>query len=90
MQPAGTGARPGMVLGIIGMVVGILSIILFFVPFLDFILGGGALTMGIISRRQGSRGFGLAALILGIVGAAIGIIYSIIWIIAIVAASRGG
>ena len=91
MQPVQqqTGARPGMVLGIIGLAVGILSLILFWIPFLDFLLGGAGLVMGVISRRQGSRGFGLAALIVGIVGAVVGLIYSIFWIIVIIAANHG-
>jgi hypothetical protein len=88
MQPAQPRGRPGMVLGIIGLVVAILSILLFWIPFLDLILGGGGLAMGIIARRQGSRGFGLAALIVGIVGAVIGVIYSIIWILAVIAANH--
>jgi hypothetical protein len=77
-----------MVLGIIGLVVAILSILLFWIPFLDVILGAGGLVMGVIARRQGSRGFGLAALIVGIVGAVIGVIYSIIWILAVIAANH--
>ncbi len=78
-----------MVLGIIGLAVGILSILLLWIPFLDLLLGAGGLVMGIISRRQGSRGFGLAALIVGIVGTVIGVIYTIFWIIVIIAANHG-
>jgi hypothetical protein len=90
MQPVQqTGAHPGMVLGIVGLVLGIISILLVWVPFLDFLLGAGGLVLGIVARRQGSRGFGLAALIVGIVATAIGVIYSIIWIIAIIAANHG-
>jgi len=83
MQPVQqqAGARPGMVLGIVGLVLGIISILLVWIPFLDFLLGGGGLVLGIFSRRQGSRGFGLAALIVGIIGAVLGIIYTIFFLV---------
>jgi len=90
MYAAPTGAQGGLVLGIIGLVAGILSILLVLVPFLDFILGGGALVLGIMARRQGTRGLGLAALILGIVGITIGVIYSLLWIVGNIAANSGG
>lgn len=85
---AGQGA--GLVLGILGLVVGILSIPLFLVPFLDFILGGGGVVLGIFARRQGSRGLGLAALILGIVGASIGVIFTVLWVIGAVVSNGAG
>jgi hypothetical protein len=78
-----------MVMAIIGLVLGIISILGVLVPFLDLILGAGGLVLGIISRRQGSRGLGLAALIVGIIGTAIGAIYTILWIIGTIAANHG-
>lgn len=89
MQPVQTGARPGMVLGIVGLALGILSILLVWIPVLDLLLGAGGLVLGIVSRRQGSRGLGLAAIIVGIIGTVIGAIYSILWIAGTIAASHG-
>lgn len=90
MQAAPASGQGGTALAIVGMIAGILSIVLVWVPFLDFLLGGGALVTGILARRRGARGFGLAAFILGIIGLAIGVIYTIIWVIAEIVANTGG
>lgn len=79
--PPPAAARPGMVPGIVGFSVSILSLLLFVVPFLNFLVAATGLVIGIISRRHGSTGWGLAAVIIGITGVTAGIAWSIYWII---------
>ena len=72
-----------------GMIMGIISMILFWVPILSFICFGLGIAAIIVSSkgmkaanegRAGAKGMGIAGLITGILGTLLSLVYSIFWI----------
>lgn len=88
-QPAYGGApgyqpRKTPVLGIIGMICGIVSVVFFWIYGLGIFPAAAAIVLGFLSRRKetASKGFWLTALITGFVGLALAIIVIIVVIVA--------
>jgi len=72
-----------------GMIMGIISMILFYIPILSFICFGLGIAAIIVSAkgmkaanegRAGAKGMGIAGLITGILGTLLSLVYSIFWI----------
>ena len=73
--------KPTNGVGLAGMIIGILSYILCWVPVLDFLLGMIGIILSGVGLRRKERyrlnGFAVAGLVLSIIGLVIGIIYMI-------------
>ena len=72
-----------------GMIMGIIAMVLFWVPILSFICFGLGIAATIVSAkgmkaanegRAGGKGMGIAGLVTGILGTILSLIYSIFWI----------
>ena len=71
-QPQG-----GKGLAITSLVLGIVSVVFFWIPYVDIltlILGIAALILGIVAGKQGKNGMAIAGLVLGIVGTVLSLI----------------
>ena len=99
-QPHGQGYGPSPQqasngLGVAALVVGILALLAFWVPFLGVILGIVALVLGIIGRKRAKSGeasnggMALAGIITGIVGAVLSITYTTILVVAFFVSGAG-
>lgn len=86
--PAGPGTQQTNGLAVAGMVVGIVSIALFFLNWIDILIGIVGLVLSIVglskSRQLGGTGRGMA--IAGIITSAVGIVAAAIFLIAVVVA----
>jgi len=75
--PLPTGEKPGNGMAVAGLVLGILAVVLCFIPFLNWILAllgiiFGAVGNGKANRGAKGKGLAMAGLILGIIGAILG------------------
>lgn len=73
--------KEGKSFGITGFILGLLSVILFWIPIFGFILGLCGIIFSSIQIKRRSTGLAVAGLILGIIGVVIGIFfnYSFFW-----------
>jgi hypothetical protein len=90
--PPHYGSGPSNGLAIAGMVIGIVSIVLFFLNWVDIIIGIVGLVLSLVglskARRLGGVGRGMA--IAGVATSSVGIVAAIIFLIAVfVAVDRG-
>jgi hypothetical protein len=67
--------------GIAGLVLGILGILVFIIPFFNLLMPILAIVFAVKQRKQSSNGVATSALVLGIVGLVIAVIYDILLII---------
>lgn len=72
---------PGKALGVIGMILGILSLVLCWYLCFGFIFGLIGLILSIISKKKGCGGVATAGIVMSAIGMGIGLIFSIIWVI---------
>ena len=69
--------QPGKGLAITSMILGIISVVFFWIPYVDIltlILGIAALIMGIVAGKKGNNGMAVAGLVLGIIGTVLSLI----------------
>ena len=69
--------QPGKGLAITSMVLGIVSVVLFWIPYVDILtllLGIAALVMGIIAGKKAKNGMAVAGIVLGIIGTVLSLI----------------
>ena len=82
-----TPEKPMNGLGLAGMIVGIISYIFCWIPFLGLVLGvvGTALSGVGMSRRAAYKlnGFAVAGLVLGIIGIVVGLVYTVVILAAV-------
>ncbi len=89
VAPAHHQATSGI--GLAAMIVGIVAFIFGWAPFFGFLAGVTAVILGIISlKKPGGKGMGIAGLITGGLAVLWGLVISVIFILAIVAASTTG
>lgn len=63
--------QPGKGLAVAALVLGIISVVFFWIPFVDIltlVLGIVAVILAIIAGKQGKNGMAVAGLVLGIIG----------------------
>ncbi len=65
------------VMAIIALVLGILSIVLFFIPIVDLLLGITGIVLGALSLKSSRHGLAIGGLVCGIVGFVISGIFTI-------------
>jgi hypothetical protein len=68
--------------GVASLVLGILSIILFWVPFLNIVLGILGIVFSIKQKRISSNGLATAGLVTSIIGLVFSTLVFIIWLLA--------
>ena len=77
-----TPTEPTATFSIAGLVLGIIGVVIAWVPIVGFVVSALGIIFGALGYRRGvSRGLGLAGLITGIVGAAIAIFFGLAWIL---------
>lgn len=80
--------QSGEGIAVASMVLGILSLILFGVPFLDVILSLIALILGIIAKTKGNSGMAIAGIIMGIIGLLLSALIIVLFFTAIFSSSN--
>lgn len=76
--------------GITSMVTGILSLVLFWLPFINFALGVVAVIFGVLGlKKPGSKGMSIAGLSTGGLGLLISLFQGIFWIAVVLGAAAG-
>lgn len=73
--PAVSPRCPGEGLAVTSLVLGIVSMVIFWIPFLGAIAGLVGLILGIVSKSKGSGGLAIAGIVLSAVGLVIGVVY---------------
>lgn len=80
-------------IAIAGMVLGIISIVLCWIPFVPVVLGIVGLILGVKGMRKSNtlpqnkgKGMGITGIICGSMGTLVSVIYTIVWIMIIVVA----
>ena len=77
-QPQGEPPKKTNVLAIVGMILGILSILLGCCGWYSLLLGIPGLICSILSRKQGKSGMAVAGIVCSIIGIIIGILMTVI------------
>ncbi len=76
-------ANSSLGLSITSLVTGILSLVLFWFPVINLLLGVAGVVFGALGlKKSAGKGMAIAGLVTGILGTLIGIIYLFVWIAA--------